>query len=169
MTNDEDDEWWVFWCRHKNIFRHVHTQTSFSNYFNLNSSQFIHLFVFQDIFMFVSNLDEAPYGHLINADNFDTSHIYNELWQIFDNHWDFEQRYIHPNYTKSFDPDNTPQQVQIFINKLWNIFGLFLCNKTTLFLHGVSLKVYSFSNFHCHCELTSFRRQVNPPWLIYSR
>ena len=33
--------------------------------------------------MYVSNLDE--YGHLLNADNFDTSHLNNDMYMIFDN------------------------------------------------------------------------------------
>lgn len=49
------------------------------------------------IFMYVSN--RVDFGHLINADKFDTSRQYNELWQIFDNRWDWELRYIHPNYS----------------------------------------------------------------------
>ncbi|XP_065349170.1 multifunctional procollagen lysine hydroxylase and glycosyltransferase LH3 isoform X2 [Cloeon dipterum] len=61
-----------------------------------------------DIFMFVDNLKD--FGHLIHADNFDTSHMHNELYQIFDNQWDFEQRYIHPNYTACFNPNHTNLQ-----------------------------------------------------------
>ena len=33
--------------------------------------------------MYVSNLEE--YGHLLNADNFDTSHLNNDMYMIFDN------------------------------------------------------------------------------------
>ncbi|XP_069181072.1 procollagen-lysine,2-oxoglutarate 5-dioxygenase 1 isoform X2 [Procambarus clarkii] len=49
------------------------------------------------IFMYVSN--RVDFGHLVNADKFDTSRLHNELWEIFDNRWDWEQRYLHPNYT----------------------------------------------------------------------
>ncbi|KAG8231868.1 hypothetical protein J437_LFUL011773 [Ladona fulva] len=62
----------------------------------------------KDIFMYVSNRED--FGHLINADNFDTSHLHNELYQIFDNRWDFERRYIHENYSENFNPNNTIQQ-----------------------------------------------------------
>ncbi|KAF4533520.1 hypothetical protein B566_EDAN001005 [Ephemera danica] len=62
----------------------------------------------KDVFMFVSNLDD--FGHLVNADSFDTTHLHNELYQIFDNRWDFEQRYIHENYTQNFNPNQTHKQ-----------------------------------------------------------
>lgn len=63
----------------------------------------------QDVFMYVSN--RVDFGHLVNADNFDTSRIYSEIYQIFDNRWDWEQRYIHENYTENFNPNNTIAQV----------------------------------------------------------
>ncbi|XP_046397512.1 procollagen-lysine,2-oxoglutarate 5-dioxygenase 1 isoform X2 [Ischnura elegans] len=62
----------------------------------------------KNIFMYVSN--RLDYGHLINADNFDTSHLHNDLYQIFDNRWDWEQRYIHENYTENFNPNKTIAQ-----------------------------------------------------------
>ena len=33
--------------------------------------------------MYVSNLDE--YGHLLNADNYETTHLHNDMYMIFDN------------------------------------------------------------------------------------
>ena len=33
--------------------------------------------------MYVSNIQE--YGHLLNADNYDTSHLHNDMYQLFDN------------------------------------------------------------------------------------
>jgi hypothetical protein len=63
--------------------------------------------------MYVDNMDD--FGHLVNADNFDTSHVHNELYQLFDNKWDFEQRYIHPNYTQQFNPNHTNLQVQLLL------------------------------------------------------
>ena len=42
--------------------------------------------------MYISNLDE--YGHLLNADNFDTSHLNNDMYMIFDNRLvSFKSRY----------------------------------------------------------------------------
>lgn len=59
--------------------------------------------------MYVTN--RVDFGHLVNADNFDTSRINSEIYQIFDNRWDWEQRYIHENYTENFNPNNTIAQV----------------------------------------------------------
>lgn len=39
--------------------------------------------LFQGHFMYVSNLEE--YGHLLNADNYEISHLHNDMYQIFDN------------------------------------------------------------------------------------
>lgn len=65
--------------------------------------------LFQDVFMYVSN--RVDFGHLINAENFETHHVNNELYQIFENRWDWEQRYIHENYSESLNPNNTVSQV----------------------------------------------------------
>jgi hypothetical protein len=59
--------------------------------------------------MYVTN--RVDFGHLVNADNFDASRINSEIYQIFDNRWDWEQRYIHENYTENFNPNNTIAQV----------------------------------------------------------
>jgi len=59
----------------------------------------------RDIFMYISN--RVDWGHLINADNFDTSHLHNEMYQIFDNRWDWELRYLHANWSKSLEPNST--------------------------------------------------------------
>ncbi|XP_021950567.1 procollagen-lysine,2-oxoglutarate 5-dioxygenase 1 [Folsomia candida] len=58
-----------------------------------------------DVFMYVSN--RVDWGHLVNSDNFETTHLYNELYQIFDNRWDWELRYLHPNWSKALDPNRT--------------------------------------------------------------
>ncbi|UYV68696.1 PLOD1 [Cordylochernes scorpioides] len=60
------------------------------------------------IFMFVTNMDH--YGHLLNMDNYDTSHIHNDLYEIYNNQLDWEKRYIHENYTKSFGPDRQMEE-----------------------------------------------------------
>lgn len=59
----------------------------------------------RDIFMYVSN--RVDWGHLVNSDNFETSHVNNELYQIFDNRWDWELRYLHPNWSKALDANYT--------------------------------------------------------------
>lgn len=59
--------------------------------------------------IFINNLQ-------INSDNFDTSHLHNEMFQIFDNRWDWEVRYLHPNWSHALDPNATLEQVRIKIN-----------------------------------------------------
>ena len=41
-------------------------------------------------FFYLSN--RLDWGHLVNSDDFDTSHTHNELWEISNNQWDWEQR-----------------------------------------------------------------------------
>jgi len=43
----------------------------------------------QDIFLYIDN--QQYYGHLVNTENFDTTHLHNDLYQIFDN------RYVSPS------------------------------------------------------------------------
>jgi len=59
--------------------------------------------------MFVNNLE--TFGHLVSADNFDTSHTNNELYQVLENKVDFENRYIHEEYPKYFDLNRTLHEV----------------------------------------------------------
>ena len=89
--------------------------------------------------MYVSNLDE--YGHLLNADNFDTTHLNNDMYMIFDNRlvrsnldnykyflscpvhvwWldscaymhvqDWERKYLHENWSRTLDEDYNLEQV----------------------------------------------------------
>ncbi|KAA0196354.1 hypothetical protein HAZT_HAZT003804, partial [Hyalella azteca] len=40
-------------------------------------------------------------GHLVSADNFVTKHFRPEMWQLFENRWDWEARYLHENYSSS--------------------------------------------------------------------
>ncbi|PNF43292.1 Procollagen-lysine,2-oxoglutarate 5-dioxygenase 3 [Cryptotermes secundus] len=62
----------------------------------------------KDVFMYVTN--RVDFGHLVNADNFDTSRVNSEIYQLLDNRWDWEQRYLHENYTENFNPNNTIAQ-----------------------------------------------------------
>jgi hypothetical protein len=48
-------------------------------------------------FIFVTN--RLNFGHLVNAEDFPTSHLHNELWELERNRYDWEQRYLHPNYS----------------------------------------------------------------------
>ncbi|XP_063229636.1 procollagen-lysine,2-oxoglutarate 5-dioxygenase isoform X3 [Bacillus rossius redtenbacheri] len=62
----------------------------------------------KDVFMYVSN--RMDFGHLVNSDNYDITKTNSEIYQVFDNRWDWEQRYIHENYTENFNPNKTAQQ-----------------------------------------------------------
>ncbi|KAK7471385.1 hypothetical protein BaRGS_00035991 [Batillaria attramentaria] len=48
-------------------------------------------------FMFVTN--QQRHGHLINADNFETHHVHNDLYNLFENPHDWHLRYLHENYS----------------------------------------------------------------------
>lgn len=63
----------------------------------------------QNVFLYVSNRME--FGHLVNPDSFDTTRTNPEIYQIFDNRWDWEQRYVHENYSENFNPNKTALQV----------------------------------------------------------
>uniref|UniRef100_A0A0K2SV11 procollagen-lysine 5-dioxygenase n=1 Tax=Lepeophtheirus salmonis TaxID=72036 RepID=A0A0K2SV11_LEPSM len=60
------------------------------------------------IFMYVDNLE--VFGHLINVDDFvhTNTEKYNEIWEIMNNPYDWELRYLHENYSKNFDEENPP-------------------------------------------------------------
>ncbi|KAL0277165.1 UNVERIFIED_CONTAM: hypothetical protein PYX00_004535 [Menopon gallinae] len=60
------------------------------------------------VFMYVSN--RIDFGHLINPQNFDPSRTHPDFYEIFDNKWDWEQRYLHENYSENLNPDNKPLQ-----------------------------------------------------------
>ena len=53
--------------------------------------------------MYVSN--RANFGHLLSVESFDTTHLFNEMWQLVENRWDWEQRYLHPNYSQALAKD----------------------------------------------------------------
>ncbi|KAH3821107.1 procollagen-lysine,2-oxoglutarate 5-dioxygenase 1-like isoform X1 [Dreissena polymorpha] len=58
----------------------------------------------QGRFMLVTNRDW--YGHLIYYDEFETSHLHNELYEILRNPYDWEKRYIHTNYSQSLEKES---------------------------------------------------------------
>ncbi|KAL4646070.1 procollagen-lysine,2-oxoglutarate 5-dioxygenase 1 [Arapaima gigas] len=57
----------------------------------------------QGVFMFVTNRQE--FGRILSTENYKTSHLHNDLWQIFENPLDWEERYIHENYTQVMNED----------------------------------------------------------------
>uniref|UniRef100_A0A4W5QTP0 Procollagen-lysine,2-oxoglutarate 5-dioxygenase 1 n=1 Tax=Hucho hucho TaxID=62062 RepID=A0A4W5QTP0_9TELE len=50
------------------------------------------------VFMYVTNMH--TFGRMLSTENYQMSHLHNDLWQIFENPKDWEERYIHENYTK---------------------------------------------------------------------
>ena len=59
--------------------------------------------------MYVTNRKE--FGYLINADGAQTDKLHIELWEIFNNPYDWEKRYIHPNYSQSLEETAVIEQV----------------------------------------------------------
>ena len=53
------------------------------------------------VFIYVTNREE--WGHLVNADSFTTSHLHNELWEIETNRYDWENRYLHPEFNQALE------------------------------------------------------------------
>lgn len=54
-------------------------------------------------FMYVDNQDD--FGHLVTTEYYETSHLHNDLWEIFNNREDWEAKYIHPDYYQQVNPD----------------------------------------------------------------
>ncbi|XP_053492740.1 procollagen-lysine,2-oxoglutarate 5-dioxygenase 2 [Ictalurus furcatus] len=59
------------------------------------------------VFMYITNRHE--FGRLISTANYNTSHLNNDLWQIFENPVDWREKYIHPNYTQIFTENRLEQ------------------------------------------------------------
>ncbi len=56
-------------------------------------------------------------GHLITVDNFETTHLNNELYEIQNNRWDWEKRYLHVNYSQNL---NMELNVSMVGSYFWN-------------------------------------------------
>ncbi|XP_048853739.1 multifunctional procollagen lysine hydroxylase and glycosyltransferase LH3-like [Brienomyrus brachyistius] len=52
----------------------------------------------QGVFMFVSNRDS--FGRLISSASYNSSLLHPDMWQMFDNPMDWEEKYIHENYSE---------------------------------------------------------------------
>lgn len=78
--------------------------------------------------MYVSNLHR--YGHLLNADNYETTHLHSDMYSLFENrlvstlvigmHYiiinilqDWERRYLHENWSKLLEDDYDVEQVRL--------------------------------------------------------
>uniref|UniRef100_UPI0037E7992F procollagen-lysine,2-oxoglutarate 5-dioxygenase 1 isoform X2 n=1 Tax=Semicossyphus pulcher TaxID=241346 RepID=UPI0037E7992F len=59
---------------------------------------FCHSIRSKGVFMFVNNMH--TFGRILSTDNYQTGHLHNDLWQIFENPMDWQERYIHENYTR---------------------------------------------------------------------
>ncbi|XP_043475524.1 procollagen-lysine,2-oxoglutarate 5-dioxygenase isoform X1 [Leptopilina heterotoma] len=62
----------------------------------------------KDVFMYVSN--RMDFGHLINPETFKISYTNPDMYQIIDNRIDWEERYLHEDYSKNFDDGVKHQQ-----------------------------------------------------------
>ncbi|XP_078281836.1 procollagen-lysine,2-oxoglutarate 5-dioxygenase 1 [Rhinoraja longicauda] len=52
----------------------------------------------QGIFMHVTN--RHVFGHILSVENCHTGNLHNDLWQIDENQKDWEEKYIHPNWSR---------------------------------------------------------------------
>lgn len=55
------------------------------------------------IFLHVTNRED--FGHLLAAGSYNTSRLHPDLWQLPDNPQDWEEKYLHENYSRIFDED----------------------------------------------------------------
>lgn len=60
------------------------------------------------IFMHVVNTE--PFGHLIDSEYYDASRTHPDFYQLFNNKYDWEQKYISKEYHKQLAKDFVPQQ-----------------------------------------------------------
>lgn len=70
-----------------------------------------------DVFMLVSN--RIDFGHLINADTFDVTRTEPDMYQIFENDQDWEDRYIHEDFFDALKPGTKDQQVNNLFSELF--------------------------------------------------
>ncbi|XP_071146019.1 procollagen-lysine,2-oxoglutarate 5-dioxygenase 1-like isoform X2 [Mytilus edulis] len=49
------------------------------------------------LFMYVNNMKYR--GHLVNTDDYNTTHLHSDMFQMFKNPLDWEKKYIHENYS----------------------------------------------------------------------
>ncbi|RZB40645.1 procollagen-lysine,2-oxoglutarate 5-dioxygenase 1, partial [Asbolus verrucosus] len=61
-----------------------------------------------DVFMYVSN--RIDFGHLVDPESFDITRTEPEMYQIFDNEQDWEDRFIHEDYPENFNPEKKNAQ-----------------------------------------------------------
>lgn len=71
-----------------------------------------------DVFLYVSN--RIDFGHLVNPETFDITRAEPEMYQIFDNEREWEERFIHPEYPENLNPNKTVAQVNFIKTTLHN-------------------------------------------------
>ncbi|XP_043918973.1 procollagen-lysine,2-oxoglutarate 5-dioxygenase 1 [Protopterus annectens] len=55
----------------------------------------------QGVFMYVTN--RVEFGYILSTANCKTAYLHNDLWQIFENPEDWREKYIHQNYSQTFE------------------------------------------------------------------
>ncbi|XP_064231780.1 multifunctional procollagen lysine hydroxylase and glycosyltransferase LH3 isoform X3 [Aotus nancymaae] len=60
------------------------------------------------IFLHLSNQHE--FGRLLATSRYDTEHLHPDLWQIFDNPVDWQEQYIHGNYSRALEGEGIVEQ-----------------------------------------------------------
>ena len=75
----------------------------------LKSKLLLTLFLQQGVFIYVSN--RLDWGHLVDPANFNPEYVNPDFYEIMSNKWDWERRYIHPNYSQALQPDFKNLQV----------------------------------------------------------
>lgn len=89
----------------KSVFEKPETRPSYINKLQEPDMAIAENLREKGVFMYVSN--RVDFGHLVNSESFDTKHLVPELWEVFNNRWDWEQRYLHVNYTHALNENNT--------------------------------------------------------------
>uniref|UniRef100_K7GBB8 Procollagen-lysine,2-oxoglutarate 5-dioxygenase 3 n=1 Tax=Pelodiscus sinensis TaxID=13735 RepID=K7GBB8_PELSI len=59
------------------------------------------------IFLHIPNLED--FGHLLSIANYNTSRLHPDLWQIMENPLDWQEKYIHENYSRVLDGELVEQ------------------------------------------------------------
>lgn len=108
--------------------------------------------------MYLSNLEE--YGHLINAETFDTKLINPDVYELLTNRVDWEQRYISPQYPENLNPNKTADQVSArLIVHLVITVSFPVMRSAKLHLEYLNLTVFNMLQYSekVKCLLHSYR------------
>ena len=64
-----------------------------------------HFFLPQGVHLLVTN--RLDMGHLVSSESFVPTHFRPELWEMFENRWDWEARYLHVNFSHGLQENAT--------------------------------------------------------------